>query len=66
VERHRNDHVDVGEEFAAGADHPVCHEGGEIEPIAIFEAMHQIAGNLVESRDRPAPPERRRIGDRFR
>ena len=31
----------------AGARHPAAHGGCEIEPVAIFEGMHQRAGDVV-------------------
>ncbi len=57
--------VGVGEQLAAGARHPAAHHRREIEPVAVFEGMHQRAGDVVVAHRGAGAVIGRRIGDRL-
>ena len=49
MQRYRYQRIRLGEKLASGEREPASHHGGELEPVAIFECMHQGAGNFVEA-----------------
>ena len=55
----------VRQEFAAGARHPAAHGGREVEPVAIFERVHQRARDVVVAHAPGARWSGGRIGDRL-
>jgi hypothetical protein len=61
----RNESVSLGQEFAPGAADPAAHHRCKIEPVAIFEGMHQGPRYLVEAHRGARIVIGRRIGDRF-
>ncbi len=63
VQRHRDDGVGLGEQFAAGIGHPAPHHRGEVEPVAVFEGVHELLGDVVVADRGPRPLVGRRIGD---
>src|SRR5262245_38630103 len=65
VQRHRNDGVGVGKQLAAGTRHPASHGRGEIEPVAVFQGMDELARDIVVAHGGASAVIRRRIGDRF-
>ena len=62
MQRHRNQRVGLGKKPASGKRGPTSHHRREIEPVAIFERMHQRAGNFVEAHRGAGPLIGRRIG----
>jgi len=65
VQRHRDDSVGLGQKVAAGMAEPAPHHWRKVEPVAIFESVHQGARNLVEAYRGAGPMIGRRVGDRF-
>ena len=65
MQRHRHDGVGLGEELAAGIRHPAAHGGREVEPVAVFEGVHELARDVVVAHRRAGAPVGRRIGDRL-
>ena len=65
MQRHRQQRVGVGEQFAAGARHPAPHHRRQIEPVAVFEGQHQRAGDVVIAHRGARAVIGRRIGDRL-
>ena len=65
MERHRHDDGGLGNQVAAGAEHPARHPGGEIEPVAVLQAVNKRARDIVVRSDRAAAIERRWVGDRL-
>ena len=65
VQRHRNQHIGLGEQFAAGARHPAAHRGREIGAVLVFQGMHQRARDVVIAHRGAGARIGRRIGDRL-
>ena len=65
MQRHRHQGVGFAEDLAPGPRHPLAHGGGEVEPVAIFERMHEVAGDIVEAHRGAGAPIGGRIGDRL-
>src|SRR5262252_4209742 len=65
VQRHRNDGVGVGKQLAAGTRHPASHGRGEVEPVAVFKGMDELARDIVVAHGGAGAAIRRRIDDRF-
>ncbi len=65
VQRYRHKSVGLDQEFAAGLRDPASHHRHQVEPVAIFECMHQAARNLVETHGGAGAVISRRIGDRL-
>jgi hypothetical protein len=55
----------LGEDFTPGAADPAAHHRREVEPVAIFESMHQGARYLVEAHGGAGSAVGRRISDCF-
>ena len=66
MERHRHDDLGIGEELGAGAGHHGAERPAKLEPVAVFEAVDELAGDVVIARRGAGPLEHRRIGDRGR
>jgi hypothetical protein len=49
MQRHRDERVSLGNKLASGKREPAPHHRRKIEPVAIFERMHQRPGNFVET-----------------
>jgi hypothetical protein len=47
MQRDRHERVRIAGEFPAGLGHPAAYHGREIDPVAVFEAVHQLAGDIV-------------------
>ena len=65
VQRHRHQRVGLAQERAPGVRHPAAHGGREVEPVAVFEGMHQRARDLVVAHRGAGAVIGRRIGDRL-
>ena len=65
VQRHRHQRVGLAQERAPGIRHPAAHGGREVEPVAVFERMHQRARDLVVAHRGAGAVIGRRIGNRF-
>ena len=65
VQRHRHDGVGVGEQLAPGIRHPASHGRGEIEPVAVFQGMDELARDVVVAHGGARAMIGRRIGDRL-
>ena len=65
VQRHRNEGVGVGEELAAGMRHPASHHRREVEPVAVFQRMDELARDIVVAHGGAGAVIGRRIGDGF-
>ena len=65
MQRHRHQRIGLVQQFAAGARHPAAHGGREIEPVAVFQRMHQRARDLVVAHRGARPVVGRRVGDRL-
>jgi hypothetical protein len=65
VQWHRNQRICFGEQFASGARHPPPHQRRQIEPVAVFEVVHQRAGDIVVAYRGAGAVTGRRIGDGF-
>ena len=65
VQRHRQEQIGLPCEVAARMRHPAAHDRGEIEPVGIFQGVHQGAGGVVETDRRACPGIGRRVGDRL-
>src|SRR5499427_1272056 len=65
VQRHRNDGVVVSKQFAAGTRHPASHGRGEVEPVAVFQGMDELARDIVVAHRRAGAIVGWRIGDCF-
>jgi hypothetical protein len=65
VQRHRHQRIRLGQQLAAGLGEPAAHHRREIEPVAIFERVHQRARYLVETHRCAGAPVSRRVGDRL-
>ncbi len=65
VQRHRHERVGVRQQFAPGARHPAAHGGREVEPVAVFEGMHERARDVVVAHGGARAVIGRRIGDRL-
>ncbi len=65
VQGHRQQRVGVLEQLAPDARHPAAHHGRQIEPVAVFEADHQLARDLVVAHGGARPVIGRRSGDGF-
>ena len=65
MQRDRHQRVGLGGELAAGTGHPLAHGGGEVQPVAIFQGMHEVAGDVVETHRGAGAAIGRRIGDRL-
>jgi hypothetical protein len=65
VQRNRNERVGFGEDFTPGAADPAAHHRREVEPVPIFEGMHQDARYLVEAHRGAGAVVGRRISDGF-
>jgi hypothetical protein len=63
VQRYRHQGIGVAEDLAPGPCHPLAHGGGEVEPVAIFERMHEVAGDIVEAHRGSGAPIGGRVGD---
>ena len=57
--------IGVRQQFAPGARHPAAHGGREVEPVAVFQRMHQRARDVVVAHRGAGPVIGRRIGDRL-
>lgn len=64
MQRHGQDEVGIGDEVAPGLRHHPAQCERQLDAIAIFQAMDQLARRAVEAADGPRPGEDRRIGDR--
>jgi len=65
MQRHTHDGIAVGQHLPAGPGHPARHHRRQVGAIAVFEVMHQIAGDALVHRDTAQPVEHRWMGDRF-
>jgi hypothetical protein len=65
MQRYRHQRVGFGGELAAGTGHPLAHGAGKVQAVAIFQGMHEVAGDVVETHGGTGAPIGRRIGDRF-
>ena len=65
VQRHRDQHVGLAEQFAAGPRHPAAHRGREIGAVLVFQRMHQRARDVVIAHRGAGARIGRRIGDRL-
>src|SRR6516164_8522909 len=65
VQRYRNDGVAVSKQLAAGTRHPASHGRGEVEPVAVFQGMDELARDIVVAHRRAGAVVGWRIGDRF-
>ena len=65
VQRHRNQHIGLVEQFPPGPRHPAAHRGGEIGAVLVFQRMHQRARDVVIAHRGAGALIGRRIGDRF-
>lgn len=67
MQRHRRDHVGLGDELRARARHPGRNGPREIRAIGIFEPMHEPPNRpVLEAGHRAGATEHRRISDRLR
>ena len=53
------------EQLAPGARHPAAQHRREVEPVAVFEGVHQRAGDIVVAHRGAGAVVGRRIGDRL-
>ena len=65
MQRHRNQHIGLGEQFLAGPRHPAAHCGGEIGAVLVFQRMHQRSRHVVVTHRGAGARIGRRIGDGF-
>ena len=65
MQRHRNQHVGLVEQFAAGARHPAAHRRREIGAVLVFQRMHQRARDVVIAHRGAGARIGRRVGDRL-
>ena len=65
MQRHRNQHVGLGEQLAAGPRHPAAHRRRQIGAVLVFQRMHQRAGDVVIAHRGAGARIGRRIGDRL-
>ena len=65
MQRHRHQRVGAFKQLAAGARHPLAGGRREVEPVAVFQRMHQCARDLVVAHRSARPVVCRRIGDRL-
>ena len=65
VQRYRDQHVGLVEQFAPGPRHPAAHRGREIGAVLVFQRMHQRARHVVIAHRGAGARIGRRIGDRF-
>jgi hypothetical protein len=63
MQRHRNQRIGVGEQVAAGPCHPSSHGRREVEPVAVFQGMDELARDLVVAHCGAGPVIRGRIGN---
>ncbi|MDR7035311.1 hypothetical protein J2X36_000046 [Methylobacterium sp. BE186] len=63
VERHRHHAIRLGDELAPARRHHPRHRHGEIEPVLVLEAVHDLARRPVIEGNGARPPEDRRFGD---
>jgi hypothetical protein len=63
VERHRHDHVGLGQKLRCGASHHAPECGSEVQAVAVFEPMHQRPGGVVVERRGAGAAEHGRIGN---
>jgi ComF family protein len=47
MQGNRDERIGVGQQFAAGARHPAPHGRGEVEPVAVFQRMHERPRDIV-------------------
>ena len=65
MQGYRNERIGIGQQFAASARHPTAHHGRKVEPVGIFGAVYQSAGDIVIADDGASSVVSRWIGDRF-
>src|SRR5712671_318715 len=65
VQRHRHQRIRVIEQRPAGARHPLTHGSGEVEPVAIFESVDKVAGDVIVAYGGARPSIGRWISDRL-
>ena len=65
MQRHWHQRIGVGEQLAAGPCHPSPHGRREVEPVAVFQGMDELARDLVVAHCRAGPVIRGRIGNRL-
>ena len=65
VQRYRNQHIGLVEQFTAGPRHPAAHGGRQIGAILVFQRMHQRARDVVIAHRGAGARIGRRIGDRL-
>ncbi len=65
MQRHRDERIGLGQEFASGARGPAAERRRQIEAVAVFERMHQRAGDIVITHRGAGSCVGRRIGDRL-
>lgn len=63
MERNRHQHRVTLPEVAARGCHQPCAEPRQLRTVAVLEAAHELAGDLVVDHRRPGPPKWRGIGD---
>ena len=65
MQRDGDDEFRLRDELRPGERrHHPPERSGEVEPVAVFEALHQHPGGLVVMGDGAGAPEDRRVGDR--
>ncbi len=65
VQRYRNQHIGLAEQFPAGARHPAAHRRRQIGAVLVFQRMHQRARDVVIAHRGAGARIGRRIGDRL-
>jgi hypothetical protein len=66
MQRDRHERIGIGGEFPPGTRHPAAHHGRKIEPVAVFEAVHQFARDVVVTDGGAGAIVGGRVGDRLR
>jgi hypothetical protein len=62
MQRHWHDDVGVGNHVLAGPRHHAPQRQRQLDPVAVFESVHQLAGNTIVAGDRAGAAEDRRVG----
>jgi len=65
MQRHRHERVGIVGQLAPGPRHPAAHGRRQIEPVAVFERMHERARDVVVAHRRAGAGEGGRMGDRL-
>ncbi len=65
MQRYRNKCVRIRQQLAPGPRHPASHGGREVEPVAVFQCMHERPRDIVVAHRGAGPVIGRRIGDRL-